>query len=161
MKRTQSGFTILELMLTMAILVLIISMALPSMSTFVQRNRLSAEVRGFVGATALARSEAISRRIDVAVVPRIPSNPVVATDWNSGWRVMEVDNLSAPVGPVIRQSDPFPTGYTMVFQNAATGLEFNPRGVLNLPANEVITLSNGNGHASTIHMPLSGSAYIR
>jgi prepilin-type N-terminal cleavage/methylation domain-containing protein len=155
MNRTQSGFTILELMMTMAILVLIISMAMPSMTGFVQRNRLSAEVRGIVGAVALARSEAISRRLDVAVLPQTPG------DWASGWRVMEVNNLSAPVGNVFRQSDPFPTGYTLVFQNAATALEFNPRGVLNLPANEVITLSDGKGHTVTVHMPLSGSAYIR
>ncbi len=161
MKRSQSGFTILELMFTVSIMVLIVSMAMPSMTTFVQRNRLSGEVRGIVGATALARSEAISRRIDVAVLPRVPSTPVVAADWNSGWRVMEVDSDSAPFGDVIRQSDPYPTGYTMVFANAATALEFNPRGVLNLPANEVITLSNGKGHTVTVHMPLSGSAYIR
>ena len=161
MNRTQSGFTILELMMTMAILVLIISMAMPSMTGFVQTNRLSGEVRGIVGATALARSEAISRRTRVAVLPRIPSSPVVAADWNTGWQVIEVDSAGAAVGTAFRQSDPFPTGYTMVIAPVALALRFNPRGILNLPASVQMTLDDGKGNSRIIHMPLSGSAYIR
>jgi|GEM_PF-1133663 prepilin-type N-terminal cleavage/methylation domain-containing protein len=176
MNRTQSGFTILELMMTMAILVLIISMAMPSMTGFVQTNRLSGEVRGIVGATALARSEAISRRTRVAVLPRIPSSPVVAADWNTGWQVIEVDSAGAAVGTAFRQSDPFPTGYEMKFFRTATpitpipsitdlpslhSLPFLPRGILNLPESVKITLEDDKGNSRIIHMPLSGSAYIR
>ena len=161
MNRTQSGFTILELMLTMAIMVLIVSMAMPSMTGFVQSNRLSAEIRGIVGAAALARSEAISRRTLVAVLPRIPSNPVVAADWNSGWQVIEVDSANTPVGSVLRESGAYPSGYTMTFSGASTALRFNPRGILNLLATEQITLADGKGNSRIVHMPLSGSAYIR
>jgi type IV fimbrial biogenesis protein FimT len=161
MNRTQSGFTILELMLTMAIMVLIVSMAMPAMTGFVQTNRLSGEVRGIVGAAALARSEAISRRTRVAVLPRIPSSPVVAADWNTGWQVIEVDSAGAAVGTAFRQSDTYPTGYTIVIAPVALKLEFNPRGILNLPASVQITLADGNGNSRIIHMPLSGSAYIR
>jgi type IV fimbrial biogenesis protein FimT len=156
MNRTQSGFTLLELMMTMAILVLIISMAMPSMTGFVQRNRLSAEVRGIVGAVALARSEAITRRTIVAVVPL-----VVADGWNSGWRVIELNSAGGEEGTAFRQSDPFPTGYTMVLNPVQTSLPFLPRGLLNLTAGVDIVLADGKGNSSTVKMPLSGSAYIR
>jgi prepilin-type N-terminal cleavage/methylation domain-containing protein len=169
MNRTQSGFTLLELMMTMAILVLIISMAMPSMTGFVQRNRLSAEVRGIVGAVALARSEAISRRTLVAVMPRILSTPAVATDWNTGWQVIEIGSDAKPIDANVffRQSDPFPTGYSLVFDDPAAMspgevLAFNARGLVVRPGKKVIiTLDDGNDNISEIHMPLSGSAYVR
>lgn len=150
MKQQQAGFTIMELMIVIAIMAIAAGIAMPSFTDFVRRNEHSSHIREVVGALALARSEAVSKRTDAVL------KPLVGTNWNSGWQV-EVD------GTTIRQSDPFPAGYTLTFtvDTSKTALTFNSRGVLDITASETVTLTDGHGNSSSIHLPRSGSAYIR
>lgn len=147
MKSRYQGFTLLELMITIGIFAIISAMAIPSFTGFVERNQLSSNVRGIVGALALTRSEAVTRREDVVF-------EALGGNWNSGWQV-------SVGGTVLRQSNEFPTGYTLVFTNGATELAFNARGILAVATSEIITIADGNGNSSTIQLPRSGSAYIR
>lgn len=147
MSTKQLGFTIMELMITVALVGIISAMALPSFTGFVQRNQLSSVVRGVVGGIALTRSEAVSQRQNVDFEAR-------GSDWDTGWQV----NAD---GTILRESDPFPAGYTLVFANGSTKLTFNARGILSVTTNEQITIADGKGNSSNIFLPRSGSAYIR
>jgi len=147
MNSKQRGFTIIELMITMGILAIIVGMALPSFTGFVQRNQLSSSVRSIIGGVALTRSQAISQREDVVFEPR-------EGGWVNGWQVNHAGNI-------IRQSDPFPAGYTFTFANGSTSLTFNSRGILAIATNEEITIADTHGNSRVVHLPRSGSAYIR
>jgi len=147
MRSGQRGFTIVELMITVALFAIIAGMAMPSFTGFVQRNQLSSSVRSIIGGVALARSQAISQRENVVFGPQDGA-------WVNGWQVSKG-------GIVIRQSDPFPAGYTLIFANGSTNLTFNPRGILAIASNEEITISDAHGNSRVVHLPRSGSAYIR
>jgi len=80
MKRA-SGFTLIELMVTLAIAVILTTVAVPSFRSVIQDNRLTTTANTLVTTVTLARSEAVKRGQTVSVEPRSSS------DWNTGWEV--------------------------------------------------------------------------
>ncbi|MFD2192185.1 GspH/FimT family pseudopilin [Pistricoccus aurantiacus] len=80
------GFTLIELIVTIAILAIIASWATPSWQRSVQRSQVDSDARGFAQALMLARSEAVTRGADVSVCPLdSTSNTACGTDWQQGW----------------------------------------------------------------------------
>lgn len=75
------GFTLIELMITLAILGIVLGLAAPAMGDFVVRQRVSSQANELMLALAYARSEAVTRGVDIAVLPAINSG----TGWSNGW----------------------------------------------------------------------------
>jgi type IV fimbrial biogenesis protein FimT len=63
------GFTLVELLVTVAVLSILGMVALPSLTAFSARNRLSALSSDFVSSLALARTEAARAGLPVLVLP--------------------------------------------------------------------------------------------
>lgn len=78
------GFTMVELLITLVILAVLLTVAAPSMATFINSSRLRASQAEFVSALTLARSEATRRgtRVSIAAVA-----PVEGAELSGGWRV--------------------------------------------------------------------------
>ncbi len=74
------GFTIIELMITLTILVILIGLAAPSLSDLVRDQRVKTATSDVHSALVYARSEAIKRNADVRVAP-------TGGDWGGGWQV--------------------------------------------------------------------------
>jgi prepilin-type N-terminal cleavage/methylation domain-containing protein len=56
--RRDSGFTIVELMVTLAVAVIVFTIAVPSFTTFISSNRLSSQANQFIAAMNFARHQA-------------------------------------------------------------------------------------------------------
>ena len=54
-----AGFTLIELMVTISVLAILITIAIPSFTATINRSRLAASANGLVGGFQLARSEAV------------------------------------------------------------------------------------------------------
>lgn len=78
MKIRVKGFTLVELMITIALAVIVLTMGVPSFQSTVDNNRLVTQANQLVGTLHFARSEAIKRRIPVTV-RKSDSN------WEDGW----------------------------------------------------------------------------
>ncbi|MCF6210839.1 MAG: GspH/FimT family pseudopilin [Gammaproteobacteria bacterium] len=93
----QQGFTLFELIITLAIAAVVVGLAAPSFSSMIQNNRLSSQSLDFVAALNLARSEAIKRRVRVVLCKSANGQDCVvdgedsSTHWGQGWIVF-VDN---------------------------------------------------------------------
>lgn len=88
------GFTLLELLVTMAVAGILLSVGVPSFSDAIKESRLSTQYNAMVGSLYLARSEAVKGIADVTVCPRsAPATNQCGTkdDWNNGWLVF-MDN---------------------------------------------------------------------
>lgn len=104
MKR-KSGFTLIELVITIAIAAILLVVGVPAMYEFIQNNRVAAETNELVTAMNLARSEALRRQAPVAVCPSDNAWDTAACsnaedDWDKGWLVYRADpaNLANFIG---------------------------------------------------------------
>ncbi len=75
----QRGFTLIELMVTMAIAAVLLMVAVPSMTEFKRNAELTSATNSLLGAINAARGEAIKRGMHAMVVPS--GN---GADWNNG-----------------------------------------------------------------------------
>ena len=88
--RTQSGFTLVELMVAIAVLAILASIATPSFQGIVAENRATSAANELLATLQFARSAAIAQSRQVTVCPS-SSPPTCGTDntnWHSGWIVL-------------------------------------------------------------------------
>jgi len=95
-KCTHAGVTVIELLVTLSIMVILLTVALPGFSELMAETRRVASVNQLVGALNMARSEAIKRGVRVTLCKSADpdaTTPACAPGaaWNQGWLVF-VDN---------------------------------------------------------------------
>jgi len=89
----QSGFTLIELMVVIAIAVILITSAIPGFQSFIQNNRLSTTTHQFVTSVNLSRSEAVKRGKQVTMCKSSDSSTCTNSNgWEQGWIVFVDDN---------------------------------------------------------------------
>ncbi len=65
--RNHNGFTLIEAMITITIAAILLSLAIPSFSKMIERNRISSATNEFIAAMMLTRSEAVTRTIPISI----------------------------------------------------------------------------------------------
>jgi len=86
--KKNSGFTLLELMITMGLIAIVMAIGIPSMTSFIQNDRLTTQINTLVGHLSYARSEAVKRSQQVGVcVSSNTTSCTGGTNWESGWLI--------------------------------------------------------------------------
>ena len=88
-RRNISGFSLLELMVTLSIGALIMTMAVPSFRNSINNQRMTSATNELVMSLTLAKSEAIKRVTYVTVCKSSDGATCTGntSDWNDGWIV--------------------------------------------------------------------------
>ena len=89
------GFTLVELMITLAVMVVLMAVAVPSMRDFTANNQLAATKSNFAAALALARTEA-AKRSRVVVLQAIGTGPS-GNEFVNGWEIAVDDDANGSV----------------------------------------------------------------
>ncbi|PUA16966.1 GspH/FimT family pseudopilin [Glaciimonas sp. PCH181] len=104
----RTGFTLIEILITMSIMSILLAIGLPSMRDFIVKTRLNGNVNQFITAAMLARTEAIKRGRSVVLCPSVNAEfdqtaGCIATamstvtgggpsrdgyEWSKGWIVV-------------------------------------------------------------------------
>jgi type IV fimbrial biogenesis protein FimT len=155
MKR-QSGFSITELMVVMAIVAILLGIGVPSYRYISNSYRMSAEVNGLLGDLQYARAEAIKEGQTVTVC--VSTNRTACTGgtaWAGGWIVFSDPDADATVDPgetVLRVQSAF-TGRipdTFNADNNVSAIRYNREGFATTAVgfpNTTITLHESTANA--------------
>jgi type IV fimbrial biogenesis protein FimT len=95
MAKRASGFTIVELLITVTVLGILAAFALPEFSNFVRDQRVKTAISDVYASFIYARSEAIKRSANVDVIPNNTA------DWAAGWAVKDAGGTNLKVQDAI------------------------------------------------------------
>ncbi len=138
------GFTLIELMVTVAVLAILMAVATPSFTDILVSMRMRAAAYDLVGDLVLARSEALKRGTNVTITP-------AATGWTGGWTV-----TSAVVGadPVSKRNA---VGSGVVFASSPNTVVFDKNGRIADAVNVIrFSLAQGGTNKRCISLDPSG-----
>ena len=78
--KKQTGFTLVELMVTLVVVAILLTIGVPSFIQMVRNNRIATEANNMISALNIARSEALKLGRQVTVAK-------TGGEWEAGWRV--------------------------------------------------------------------------
>jgi len=121
--KKDSGFTIIELMVTISLAAILAAVAIPSMQGLIARNQITSANNELLGATMYARSEAVMRGLPVRVCnssTTMSTAPACAGDssWASGWIVF----VDADANDAVSSGDTV----LRVFANSSNSITITP-----------------------------------
>jgi len=128
--KTNTGFTLLELVITVALAAIVMAIAVPSMRTFTQNDRLVTNINILIGHMAYARSEAVKRSQQVSVCASNDAATCSGT-WSDGWIVYidaNADNSFTAGEEVIRSQQTLEGGNTLTATTIGTQVTYDNRG---------------------------------
>jgi len=161
------GFGIIELVVTLAVVGILATIAAPSLMTMIRDNRMTAYTNQLTATLMRARSEAISRRGSVTVCPSSNGTACNTTQaelgWISFWDV-DADGVADGGAEVILEtSAALPAGSTL--RTAAAGdnfgggnfIRFNSRGLPNAAGTLKLCDARGAASARAVAVNLVGN----
>lgn len=83
----QIGFTLIELMVTIAIMAILLTLAMPSFRDMIAANRIATQSNLLLTDLVFARSEAVKRGLRVTLCPSTNQTSCTNTAWKNGWIV--------------------------------------------------------------------------
>ncbi len=124
-----SGFTVVELMVVIAIVGILVAASAPGFRDTVERMSTSSQAKALLGSLTYARSEAIKRRGDVTVCGSADGSSCSASAWADGWIVFTDAGVAGSVDgadEVLRHHQGPDDGSTLTFPSAM--LQYDSRG---------------------------------
>lgn len=152
----QTGFTLTELIVVIAIVAILMGIGVPSYKYVTTTNRVSSEVNALLGDMQYARSEAIREGQTVTVCAANANGTDCAgpgnTTWQGGWIVFSDANgdqfVQAATEPVLRVKNTFASQDK--FTSTVNAVTFNREGfAVALPnAGVLVTLHDSSNTAN-------------
>jgi len=142
-KNRITGFTLIELMVTVAVVAILAAVAFPSLQETLRSNRVTAASNDLLASLALARSEAV-RGTRGAGICSSADGASCGGNWNNGWIVWQDANgngvFSPGVDVVVRYTQGRPE---LTLTTPAAEIYFDPRGRLRTAARSFAVLPTG------------------
>lgn len=128
----QFGVSLVELLVSMLVLAILITLSAPDMRTLIVNNRVDNVASELFSSLMLARSEAIKRQRTVSLCSTVDQSNCDETrsGWHHGWLIFTDaagDGLLNASDQLIRRV-PVQSDIVSIFWNNGDGLQFNSRG---------------------------------
>ncbi|WP_434571729.1 GspH/FimT family pseudopilin [Pseudomonas sp. Z1-29] len=145
------GFTLIEVLVALGVLLILITMAVPSFTGSLQSTKADTEIDDLRRALNFARMEAINRGITTRIRP---------TTQGGAWsgELMVYDNTGNPANPtnVLRVVPAMGGGVTLTLTSEVTNIDFNNLGGLSAPTTPVGFNYVRGAQSRTLNVCLNG-----
>lgn len=162
----QRGFSLIELMVVIAVAAILLALAVPSFADVTTRNRIAGQANDFIAGVNYARSEAI-RLGGTSGICASSDGTTCSGDWTDGWLVWsdaDRDGALDSPGEVLRIGT---INTRDTFEVATvTEVRFTSRGLVDIEADPSITdaeftlrpseCDTGKPHQRTLTLTLTG-----
>ena len=159
-----SGFTLIEIMIAVAVLAVLLAIALPSYSSAVHRADSNKLLTALVGSITQARGAAMNYDSDALLCPSHDGASCSgATEWHYGWLVGVDRNGDNSIGAgemVIAKQDAFVERVHMLSTSGRTRLQFQPYGS-NAGSNVTFTLCDARGASGATAYVLNNNGHFK
>lgn len=174
--RKAAGFTLIELIVTLTVAGILVSIAIPDFKTTIDNNRQISELNTLLSGMVYARSEAVKRNVDVVICSTSDQKTCSGT-WSNGWLVYytptgtyDAPGTTNPTNPL-----PAPTSSEIIREYPALGggnslksdsnavnntVVFQPSGLTLLANDSQFTLcdSRGSQYGRVLMVSVTGRA---
>lgn len=126
-QRSNAGFTLLELLVTIAVIAIVTSIAVPAFRSLVLSDRSLTQGTSLLLSLNLARSEAIKQDLANGVTVCTSTDGVTCTgtsNWAQGWIVLSSASQSTPISVI----PALPNGSALSVTPATTQVTFRSDG---------------------------------
>jgi len=158
------GFTMVELLVTLAVAAIIVTFAIPNLRTAIQNGRITTITNDFISDVNYARSEALKRGTNVGLCLVADLQTAMQCDGASwaGDRMIFADSNNDGVftaGEMVLRTRERLASNTLTTINAPNPLIINSRGLLSnsaVPVNFSLCDSRGPTHGRAITISVTG-----
>ncbi|KPN87590.1 GspH/FimT family pseudopilin [Pseudomonas nunensis] len=148
MDHRTKGFTLVEVLITLAVFLVLITMAVPMFTRSVQGTRADTEIGDLQRALNFARLEAIDRGVTTRLRPTASGSV-----WTGELTVY--DGTGTPAN-VLRVVPALSTGATLALPSGVTAIDFNNLGGLSSPSTAVVITYSLGAQSRTLNVCLNG-----
>jgi type IV fimbrial biogenesis protein FimT len=164
------GFTLVELMIAISIASILLSLAVPSFSSFIKRNRLATASDELFASLSFARSEALKQRKTITICARNPTGTTTCDttgsneDYAKGWLIFHdnsspANNTYESTDDLIRVIDPFKGAVSITGDSShVASVSFGLSGRI-IGGAATFSIKSGSTVFRTLEVNRSGSTY--
>jgi len=126
-KRTQTGFTLYELLMTMLIVGVVLTLGIPNFASFTQSSRITSTANDLHAAFQMSRSESARAKTNITICASANAFDAAAAcggTWEQGYIVFidnDADLARTDVSEtILRSHEPAAEGVSLAVENDAT-----------------------------------------
>ena len=165
--KKHSGFTLLELMVTVAIAGIVMAFAVPALETFVKNDRLTTQINSLVSHLSYARNEAVTRSQQVGLCASDDSSSATPScsgnDWADGWILfVDLDGDSGfTVGETVLRVKTTLEGNNTLSSSSGNLIIYDYRGFTPNLANATFSLCDDRGVTEMKSISISNTGRVQ
>ncbi|VAW73882.1 Type IV fimbrial biogenesis protein FimT [hydrothermal vent metagenome] len=162
--KTQTGFTLVELMIALAVFAITVTFAIPNLREFIQNNRLISQTNDMSSSLHLARSEAVKRKQTVTICGSNNSSTCNTPAWEQGWIVfVDVDGdgvVDGGTDEILRVSGALSGANTLrtISFTSTARVQYNSQGAIDSTGSFTLCDTRGALTARAININITGRA---